>query len=260
MLYLGKLGKLPPKEDRLRRTLKLSAYVDLGKIDYPPDDVDWSGWTRQYPMWRNDTIGDCTIAACANKVADWCAAAKAPFTITEKQVVEAYSAICGYVPETGENDFGCYSLDVLNYFRNTGIGGYKLYAYARVNHDNILEMKLANGWFGGLYYGLSMPTAWQKADTWMVPDQGMVGDGAKASWGGHAVSGNRATAGWLFVTTWGQKQRVQWQAAMGASYADEVYALLSPVWADPTHKSPNGFAFQDLVSDLGKITAMNPPE
>ena len=83
--------------------------------------------------FRAATIVRCrrlaTIGNCLNN------AGKKMATPSDKQVVAAYSAITGYNPSTGANDNGAVEIDVLNYWRQTGIAGHKIGAYVALGLD-----------------------------------------------------------------------------------------------------------------------------
>ena len=59
-----KLGKLPVRLDV--RTLPLPRYVDRSKLPPPPTELDLAAAVREWPMYANDRIGDCTTAAAAH--------------------------------------------------------------------------------------------------------------------------------------------------------------------------------------------------
>ena len=67
-----KLGKLPVRTDV--RTLSLARYVDKAKLPSPPDAFDETTQVHDWPMYANDRIGDCTIAAAGHMIEAWTAA------------------------------------------------------------------------------------------------------------------------------------------------------------------------------------------
>lgn len=255
MLYLGKLGKLPKREDTRKRTLKLAEFIDYSALTEDPADSDWSTHTRQYPMFGNDSIGNCTICAAAHLEQDWCALTGRKFGITQDDIDAAYKAVCPeWNKRTGEGDNGADLLTVLNHWRQNGIGPSKIYAFAEVNHQNIAEMKLAARWFIGLYAGIMMPLAWQHMNRWDIPESGMdEGQGVPNTWGGHCVSFNKTNGGGMQAITWGQKQGVTWNGAI--SYTDQVIACIPMAFAAQESVVPNGLKFSDLQKRLKIITA-----
>ena len=72
-LATGMLGKLSVRTDV--RTLRLRTYVDPAALPTPPDRIDVTANVGEWPMYANDTRGDCTTAAAAHMIEAWTAAA-----------------------------------------------------------------------------------------------------------------------------------------------------------------------------------------
>ncbi len=68
---LRKLGKLPVRTDV--RTLRIGRYVDTAKLPEPPVALDLADRVGDWPMYANDRIGDCTIAAAGHMIEAWTA-------------------------------------------------------------------------------------------------------------------------------------------------------------------------------------------
>src|SRR6185437_3321920 len=115
------MGKKPPKHDP--RTLRLARYLPTS-IAPPPASVDWSkAAVPQWGMMDNDTLGDCTAAACGHARQTWTANNGPEVTVTNDQVVAFYSGSTGYVVGDPSTDQGGVEIVVLNYFRTVGLGG-----------------------------------------------------------------------------------------------------------------------------------------
>lgn len=248
----GQLGWVPGPEDP--RTLRLATYTSPR-----PEPPRSSNWMRRVPTWemyRNDRIGCCTIVSCAHLVTGWTTyAAGTTHTMAEADVIAAYAAVSGYNPATGTGDTGARSLDVLNHWRQTGIGGRRIIAYARVNHRDHNEVRHAVHLFGGLFFAALLPDAaddqFRRGRPWRLT----VGPGTRAgSWGGHAMHlGGYDTRG-LTVSTWGRTQRLSW--AWLDAYGAEMYAVLSDDWFDRSGgHNPLGFDAPRLLEDLHRITS-----
>ena len=170
-----RLGKLPPRLDS--RTLQLAKYLlQQGtalprKLALPPapPSVDWTAKIPAWPMFSNDTLGDCTTAAAAHMIQCWTANAGDAFTPTNPQVIAAYSATGGYIPGDAATDNGAVELDVLNYWRQQGIAGHKIDAYVSFSAQNFEHTRAAINLFGGIYIGLALPLSAQNQDVWDVP-------------------------------------------------------------------------------------------
>lgn len=122
-----------------------------------------------WPMLGNNQYGDCAFAGALHLDQAWSDNAGKPFVPTDAQALAAYSAVCGFSPADPATDRGAVLLDVLNYWRQTGIAGRKILAYVSVNMRNPAEVKQAINLFGGLYIGLALPLAWQTTDVWDAP-------------------------------------------------------------------------------------------
>lgn len=136
-----KLGKGVARHDP--RTLLLASYITPA-LPVPPVSFDLSPKVgASWGMMDNDQIGDCTCAAAGHLIMEWTAnAGKKMAMPTDQQIVDAYSAITGYNPVIGANDNGAQEIDVLNYWRQTGIVGHKIGAYVALepaNHNHILD-------------------------------------------------------------------------------------------------------------------------
>jgi hypothetical protein len=116
-------------------------------------------------MMENDQLGDCTCAAAGHLIMEWTKNAQSTMvTPTDDQIVAAYSAITGYNPQTGANDNGAVEVDVLNYWRQTGIAGHQIQAYMALEPSNHQHVMDAVWIFGGCYIGLALPKSAQSPD------------------------------------------------------------------------------------------------
>lgn len=245
-----KLGKAHPRHDT--RTLQLANYLRTEALPPPPESVNWGTKVTAWPMMRNDTVGDCTCAAAGHLIQEWTANASSPLVLTDDQIIAAYSAITGYDPKTGANDHGAVELDVLNYWRQTGIGGQKIEAFVALEPRNTSHIKIAVDLFGGCYIGLALPASAQRQTIWSVPPGGPVGQGAPNSWSGHAVPVVAYDMHGLTVVTWGALKQMTWEFWL--AYCDEAYATLSPNWTNVNQKSPAGIDINTLRQDLKQVT------
>lgn len=243
-----KLGKHAARHDP--RTLLLANYLtaDLGPA---PVSQDWTAKVKEWPMFDNDTIGDCTCAAAGHMIEAWTASAATEVDPTDAQILAAYEAISGYVPGEPGTDRGANELDVLKYWRTDGIAGHQIQAFVAVEPKNHEHLKDAVWLFGGAYLGLSLPTSAQKQVVWSVPPGGPIGAGQPGSWGGHAVPVVEYDAVGLTVVTWGMLKRMTWTFL--DTYCDEAYAILSGDFI-AGGKAPNGVALSALEQDLQAIT------
>lgn len=240
------LGKLPA----IYRpgTVMLAAYLPQRHIPIP-EHVDNYSAVTDWGMMRNDEIGDCAVAAPGHMIQAWTKlSCNREVVIPDEEIVRAYSDITGYVPGDPTTDQGSVEADVLTYWRNNGIAGHKIDAYARVEVSSEYQVKLATYLFGSVYTGISLPATAQDQRVWAS----VHGSGDEAgSWGGHAVpilgyNAHRATC-----ITWGAPLDMTW--SFWRRYGDEAYACLSRDWVDEASKrAPNHLLWDDLKSDLEK--------
>lgn len=252
-----KLGKLPPRVDR--RTLKFSDYRSAAKITIPAE-VSWVTKVPSWPMYLNDTLGDCVIAAAGHMVQQWNFYAGRPTVkLSDSDILKGYEAVGGYDPTQtqpdGSNptDNGCNMIDALNYWRKTGFGGHKILAYVSIDPTKPQELFEAILLFGNAYLGLGLPISAQNETAWTVPNGGATGNGSPGSWGGHCVPAMAASQKSRTVISWGGKYKMS--PNFDFDYCDESYALLSSEWLETTGRSPSGFDIAALMVDLKQVTA-----
>lgn len=249
-----KLGKAKPRIDH--RTLKMAKYLPAA-LPAPPVSVDWSGGVSSWGMMDNDRLGDCTCAGRAHAVQVFTLAATGTMrTIPDDEVQAEYVRDCGYVIGDPSTDIGGVEIDVLNAWRQLGIGVggvEKLQAYAAVNVTNHTEVMQGVQLFGGLYIGVSLPITAQGQTTWDVVDPNLQDESSPGSWGGHCVFVLGYNSTGPRVITWGQIMQMTW--AFWTAYCDESYALLSPDFIATTGLAPSGFDVATLLNDLQVVTA-----
>ncbi len=267
MTFPHKLGRLATRHDE--RTLHLGRYLNQfapGTLPPVQPAVAWSkAVTVPWGMMHNDTVGDCTLATAGHMAMTWTANAQGKAkVIPDAAILKGYEDVTaqenggqGYDPQTGANDNGCVVLDVLNYWRKTGVGGDTIMAYAKVDLAKPDEVRQAIALFGGVYLGVDLPLTAQ-AQTgpgkfWGVPPTGAKGDGAPGAWGGHAIPSVDYDPHGLTVVTWGALQRMTWNFLK--VYGGEAYAIISMDWIR-SGKSPGGFPLSLLQQDLHAITGM----
>lgn len=242
-MQIYKLGKGPVRHDM--RTLMFANYL-TASLPINPPFCNWMGRISDWQILANDRIGNCTCAAAAHQMMAWLAAYGKSFIPTDEEVISAYSAITGYNPVTGANDDGAVELDVLKYWRNTGIAGHKIGAYASIPPSKSELIRSAIYLFGGAYLGVALPLSAQGQDKWEF--EHTYDDGEKGSWGGHAVPAVAYDSNGVTVITWGKPLKMSW--TFFANYVEESYAILSPDFVNGEMAAPNGFDGIALQNDL----------
>ena len=241
-----KLGKLPVRHDV--RTLSLARYVDPAALPAPPRILDLTARVPEWPMYANDTRGDCTCAAAGHMIEAWTAAAGSLVEVSQQAVLDAFEAVKVVDPGTGEE--GAVELDVLRYWRKTGIADHRIGAFASVPiHDERL-VRISAFLFGGLYIGLQLPLTAQHQDVWDWTKK-LTGPARPGSWGGHAVDVVGYWSEGIEVITWGARKELTWE--FWERYCEECYCILSPDFLRQG-KAPNGFDLAALKADLALVT------
>lgn len=251
-----RLGRLPSIPDH--RTLRLAQYLAPAALPEAPPAVDWTDGSGDWSMFLNDKFGCCTAASAGHLVKIWNDRVNRPSIVLDADVLATYE-ICTkeeggqFDPATLANDNGCNMLHVVKHLRHWGIAQRKITAFASVAPFTPDLVKAAIWLFGGIYAGVSLPTAAQKQAYWDVPRGTLHGDDLPGSWGGHCIPIVSYDENSLTCITWGRKKRMSWH--WFDSYCDEAYALLSPDWLDANGVAPSHFNTAELARDLQSITA-----
>jgi hypothetical protein len=245
-----KLGKQRPKIDS--RTLQFGAYLTK-ELAPPPLSVDYTKPVKEWPMMGNDQYGDCTCAAAGHMIEEWSANTGTVEILSDPQILKAYNHFAKGNPDAGAN-----MLDVLKYWRKTGIGTDKISAFAQLEPQNDVQLRDAVNIFGAAYIGLALPNFAVPPNTdfltipWVVPGTGPVGNAAPNPNNGHCVPAVAYDQRFIYVVTWGAIKTMSWH--FYDAYADEAFAVLSSDWINKkVGTSPSGFNMAALQQDLAAV-------
>jgi hypothetical protein len=173
-------------------------------------------------------------------------------SFTDACVLGDYSAATGFDAGKPETDQGTDMQQAADYRRKTGIADadgtrHLIAAYLALEPGNLKNLYQASYLFGIVGIGLRSPASaiaqHERGEAWdVVPDSPIEG--------GHYVSlvGRRADG--LVVVTWGAIQAMT--EAFLREYCDEAIAYVSRECLID-QKSPEGFSYADLMSDLGAL-------
>jgi hypothetical protein len=245
-----KLGKHAPTFDH--RTLMFGNYL-TSALAPPPPAVNYAKSISTWPMMGNDKYGDCTCAAAGHMIEEWTSNNGKPVTPTDQQILTAYKHFAGNNPDAGAN-----MLQVLKYWRKTGIANHKISAFVQLEPKSQIQAQDAVDLFGSCYIGLALPNFAVVPGTnfltipWVVPPQGPVGDAAPNMNNGHCVPAVAYDQRNLYVVTWGALKSMSWQ--FYNAYMDEAFAVLSPDWLNAKEVAPSGFNLAALQQDLAQVT------
>jgi hypothetical protein len=238
------------------RTLLLGKYLKKG-LASPPAEIDWAKDILSWPMYRNNEYADCACAAAGYLIESWTTAAGHQRRPTEQQVIELYEHFTSPGP-----DNGCQLLEVLKYWRKTGLAGDKIRAFAQLEPRNVNEVKDSVAYFGGCYIGVELPkfaldASNMIAEPWVVPPRGPVGNAAPGQDAGHCVAAVGYDSRNLYVVTWGVLKPMSWQFYV--DYSDEAYAVLSNDFLTD-RKTRAGLDLEQLERDLAVIEKVSAAE
>lgn len=237
-----------------KRTLLLEKYTST--MPAPPARNFFQERVRTWEMMGNDALGNCTCAAAGHMIEQWTAYASTEIHPTDAQIIKAYEDVGGYVPGRPETDQGAVMLDVLNYWRQTGIAGHQIVAYVRVRIASPFQMMAAASLFGNVYLGLQLPLSakdqFAKGQEWEVAGVPDFDRNQPGSWGGHCVPIVGYDPKRLLCVTWGATKFMSWDFLR--AYADEAYAVLTLDWIRKDNVSPSGFNINSLIANMKTVT------
>lgn len=240
-----RFGKLPPKKDY--RTFLFQNYLKED-IPTPPDtytalgrvceNLNNGNYRELFPMYANDRLGDCTIAAVAHSDTVFNGLISKKEIWPEDLVIRIYNHL------TGGNDTGLAMMDVVQYFQKNVVAGDKLVAYVSVNPHNHEHVKQAIWLFGGLFVGFQVQEKCVEEFT-----QGIPWQPGRLEMAGHAVWTVGYNKAGVDNLTWGFHQYGTWP--WWDLCVDEAFVLLDAEAKEPGFAP--GFDFERLQKDLKEV-------
>lgn len=221
--------------------------------------VDRGSQVTEWPMYLNDQLGDCTVAAMfhgISAVETYAGSMSGTPTFSDDETVKVYSAVSGYDPASGANDDGATLQAVCEYMTSTGAvdimgRGHKLLAWAEIDAYNDLKLlKRVLNAFGTVYLAIQCPQSaqqqFQAGKPWRLvegsPDEG-----------GHAIDLQYSavnTGEWddEQIVTWGKEWRMN--EAFAKAQLTEAVAIVPAGAVNPaTGKNIAGLDLHQLVTD-----------
>jgi hypothetical protein len=247
-----RLGKKPARAGAVR--LRLASYTNTAALPPLPARFGHDGTiaTDAWGMLANDRYGDCVFAGAAHETMLLVGEAGGTVTFTDANVLADYAAVTGFDPAKPDTDQGSDMQAAAAYRRKTGIvdahgDRHKIAAYLALEPGNLQHLFLASYLFGAVGIGLQLP-----ASVLLQTEQGLAWDVVADTTieGGHYVPLVGRQADGLHVVSWGAIQRMT--EAFLTQYCDEAVAYVSQECL-LDQKSPEGFAYDDLISDLAAL-------
>ena len=247
MITKYKFGKKPYVSDP--RSLQLKSYFKES-LQPPPLEIHWPN-PDPLGMLLNDQLGCCAIAGPCHAEMVWRQTNGIYFFPTDADVLAAYEAVGGYVEGDPSTDQGCNLLEVLKYWKNTGIAGRKIGAFAEVDFHDIEQLKRSIALFGTVIVGWALPASLDdNATIWTPPPNSL---GANAPQDGHCtILSGYSQDGILDNITWGEK--------IGATFSyvpycmDECWVAFSNDWLMNPNEAPNDIDIATLMQDLNQLS------
>jgi hypothetical protein len=251
----GKLGKNPPKPNY--KSIPFHHFRGTDPLPPVPEKVYWEYKLdlSNLRMFKNDTVGCCTVAAIAHMIMNMTAHTGTIVVPTDDQVIEFYSAVSGYDPAQtdaqGNNptDVGAAITDVLNRWQTVGLAGHQILGWTEFNHADDNTFGLVEWLFGGVDAGVQLPasamTQFDAGQDWDL----LINDGGNV--GGHSVPYFGLGALGRRLVTW--KKLIAALNAWNTQYVDEGYGIISQDWFDRVDVAPNHFKKDDLWKYLKSL-------
>jgi hypothetical protein len=245
-------GRTEPYARWERPRLIIDHYIHHG-LHYTTGPVDRASKVTTWPMYGNDTMGDCTCATVGHEVQALTAYSGTEVTLAEADILTAYEAVSGFDPVTHANDNGANVQDVLEYWRTTGVGGHKIRAYAELSSiHNFRAVRTALDLFGTVYLGVAVPESameqFAAGEPWSVVRGSPIEGGHAIPLQAFAESGPAPLA----VVTWGQLQPVteKWFS----TYVEEAWVIITDDWLSANGETCEGLDLKSLESDFTALT------
>lgn len=249
-------GRLP--NDMSKPRLRLKQHLVPRARRVTPERVDRMSRIVNWPMYSNDRYGCCVWATIGHQVQSFTAYAHGePVTISEVDILRAYSTVTGFDPRDPSTDRGTVIQHALNYWRKTGVAGHGILAFAEVDPLDREEVEAAIYIFGNLHLGISFPaSAMQQFNMHQAWD---VVDNDGGDMGGHAIANaayDREDDTYR-VVTWARD--VTMTDEFWRRYVDEAWVVISPEWLDASGHTPEGVDLYGLGEEFSQLTGLNNP-
>lgn len=248
-----KLGKKPARPGAVR--LRLASYTDAAGLPPLPAIFghDATIGAHVWGMFANDRYGDCVWAGAAHETMLLAREAGNVVAFTDADVLGDYAAATGFDSAKPDTDQGTDVGEAAEYRRLTGIIDahgcrHRIAAYLALEPGNLEHLYQATYLFGAAGIGLQLPVTAlaqsKRGQTWDVVAGAPID-------GGHYVPLVGRQAAGLHVVSWGMLQIMTEKFL--EQYCDEAIAYVSQECL-VNQKSPEGFSYADLISDLAALS------
>lgn len=251
------LGRLPRDFTRYAPTYESYRIAPGLPVVAATADVDRATEVTSWPMYKNDSLGDCTVAGIAHVIGAMAVYGGHPLPLfADAEIVRVYSAVAGYNPQTGAGDNGANMQTVLDYIKANGITDtagkvHKVVAYAALrNPADTTQLAEVLNTFGAAYVGINCPQSAQSqfGKLWTYRRFSPIE-------GGHAIGFHRreplSASGPIVYSTWGALQPAT--TGFHKRYTEEAWAVVSADWLEANGESPEGLDVTQLLADMSLV-------
>lgn len=256
MAQVGKLGA-KPRDFSVKAPVFESYITDVRALPDAPNVVDRASEVTDWPMYLNDTLGDCTIAGALHSATSLATyAGMSGVSFEDAEALKAYSAVGGYVPGDPNTDQGCTLQAVCDYWQKTGFADktgrvHKLAAYAEIGDPtNLALIKQALYVFGTVYMAFNLPESAQQqfaADKIFSYVPGSPIDGGHCMVLQLSAVGDLARDNTEYLITWAKAQPAT--TGFMQHTVSEAIAVVSPDVIDAQGVNVAGFNLSQLLQD-----------
>lgn len=251
------LGMIAP--DMTKPHLKLERYLKPN-LPAPPESFDGTAGIVDWGMLGNgpdpawpqiNPVGDCAICTPLHQIMAWLKLNGVDFPVTPEDAIALYSAITGYNPDDPTTDQGSDPDAVLAYWRDSGMLGHKIGAWASIDPKRIMQFKFTISAYRSAQVFWALPRYFQQfdGDEWGETPEGTdPADLVPGSWGMHSTMSPIYTPARIGISTWGEIIWTPWNVFM--KYATGGRAVFSTDILNGTTPPPTGFDAATLVADL----------
>jgi hypothetical protein len=238
-----KLGRRPAS---FMGTAFLRDLPSFSALPLQPEWSDYSDVVPQWPMLKNDELGDCAEAALLH-IFQLFKAINGQVTFPDDQsVVELYSAAGGYVPGDPSTDQGTQLNALLQYAKsNTAGAPYNVsmapeyvQAFAYLQHTDLAHVSQCVALFKALFVGVNLRQAQMTQEVWDA--------GSSAVIGGHAITVIGANNTGPKIISWGKVIQATW--AWWTQCVEEAWVVLNYDFTGIGEK------YQMLVNEANALT------
>lgn len=243
-----KLGLRTPKN---APALKLATLL-TGAVPDHPVAADHFGKV-QFALDTNDRFGVCGPTSVDNLIRLISTALTGTtIEVTLEQVYDLYrrSGNPDFDPTTGAGDSGVDMQTMLEALLKDGIGGFKPVAFAKVDHQDDLELDASVSIFGGILWGVLLQQSQQAQSEEPTPKWDFI---QSSIWGGHAVLNGK------YNEPTGDAEVISWQKDVETTdpfrkqQLQEAWAVIWP-WNLDHPAFQEGVDLNALKSDFQELT------